>query len=153
MVDGLREKSVPIQWWKKYQPFKLIFGSLPSVSQSERRWALYQVILSLVFFSVAIAFGILAIDVSQVNKIIMGISIFFFVVGLIGLIYAFGLGIYWYNLRRTVMNNIEVAKAKRDDRLHQDIQSLIIVIKKNNQEIKSLNNAIVKQNDIFHKND
>jgi hypothetical protein len=136
MVRG-KQKEKPIKWWKRVQPFKLLFASFPSVSHSERRWALYQVILSFAFFSLAIAIGILTIDVSVVSGEIMIAAVILLGLGCLGLVYAFGLGWHWYKLD---------SKKRRDaETLHTDIQDAIKAMVENNKTMQVIGENIVSQ--------
>ncbi|MBI4289299.1 MAG: hypothetical protein HY671_12845 [Chloroflexi bacterium] len=132
IADDLQKcKAILQQWLREHQPFKFLLVSLPSVTQSERRWASFQVILSAVFTSVAVAVGILAIDISKVHGAAMAVAFFFLGLGGLGFMYAIWLGITWYNLRYIVNNDTEAKttkaeaeRVKRDDRLHEDMVSL-----------------------------
>ena len=80
--------------WGQHQPLKFFFVSIPRISISEKRWAWFQAILSIVFFFFAIAFGILTIDESQVGRTAMISAFIFFSLGMLCLVYAIGIGIH-----------------------------------------------------------
>lgn len=124
-----------------YQPYKILFGSIPSIADAPRRWAGYQVVLSCVFFVTAIGVGFLTVDISRVGGSIMAIAIFLFALGALGLLYAIGIGLYWFNSKPTpnTNNNDEIKRAERDDRLHEDIQSLIKQIAELTQKMGNKN--------------
>lgn len=113
------------KYFLPYQPYKFLFGSIPSITEAEKRWALFQILLSFVFFFVVIAIGFLTIDISTVSGGIMIIAFICFGLGLLALIYAFGIGLYWFTPKHPINNDEETRRAERDDRLHEDIQSLI----------------------------
>ena len=48
-----------------------------------------------------------------------------FGLGALALLYALGLGIYWFQPKHPIDDDAEVKRIKRDDRLHEDIQALI----------------------------
>ncbi len=121
-------------WWNKHQPFRFLFLSLPSIADTQRRWALFQVILSLVFFVTAIAVGVLTIDISKVGGVIMAVAVFLFALGFLGLAYAIGIGLYWFKPRYTLNKDDETKRAERDDRLHEDIHSLIQEMRRDRDE-------------------
>ncbi len=125
MANKKQKKPFSQTWWGKHQPFSFLFLSLPSIADAQRRWTLFQIILSLVFFVTAIAVGLLTIDISRVGGVIMVIAIFLFALGLLGLMYAIGIGIYWFYPRHTTNNDVETKRVERDDRLHKDIQESI----------------------------
>ncbi len=55
----------------------------------------------------------------------MIIAYFLFGLGLLALVYAFSIGIYWFRPKYPINKDGEVKRAEMDDRLHNDIQSLI----------------------------
>ena len=83
MADKKQKKPFHQTWWGKLQPFSFLFSSLPSISDSQRRWAFFQILLPVAFFFVAIAIGILTIDTSTVSGEIMIIAFFLFGLGLL----------------------------------------------------------------------
>ncbi len=117
-----------------HQPYKLLFGALPSIQKAEKRWALFQILLSFVFLFVAVAVGILTIDTSTVTGGIMVAAIMLFGFGLLALVYAFGIGMYWFKPKHPIDNDEEAKRAKRDDRLHEDIQALIKEMRQDRNE-------------------
>ncbi len=125
MADKKQKRQFSQTWLGEHQPFKFIFVSLPSITDIQRRWALFQIILSLVFFFVACAVGILTIDTSTVNGEIMIIAFILFGIGFLGVLYTIGLGKHWFNPSVTVNNDEETKRAERADELHKDIHLLI----------------------------
>jgi len=123
-------------FWRWCEPFRFFTFSLPSIRDYPRRWALFQVILSLAFFFAAIAVGLLAVDMSQVESAIMAIAIALFGLAVLCLLYAIAVGLHWYSEKNTVTDNTEAERIKRDDKLHEDIQALIQEIRQERDERK-----------------
>jgi hypothetical protein len=131
----------------RLQPFKFLFVSAPSISRSESRWALSQVVLSFVFFFVAIAVGIAAIDISRVGGDAM--IAFWMLLGLafLSFSYAVGLGIHWVKKDtregskedelRGVITTLAESISKSTETTHNDIQSLVDEIRQDRDERKS----------------
>jgi len=101
---------------------KFLFVSIPSISDSEPRWASFQVTLSLVFFFVAAAISIAAIDISKVGGAAMIAVWLLLGLALLPLSYAIGMGIYWAK-----KDSREVTK---DSGLHETIMALVKSIDK-----------------------
>jgi len=83
-------------WLGKIPPFGFLFGSIPSISDSPRRWATFQIILSFTFLFVAVGIAILTIDFTKVSGGIMMMALVFLLFGLIALGCASAIGIYWF---------------------------------------------------------
>jgi len=92
-------------------------STIPSISDSPRRWAFFQVMLAIEFFSIAAGIALFTVDWDNVGGIIMVIAFFLLGMGFLGLIYTIGLGMYWF--RDTKPMNPEA------DRLHDDIRNTI----------------------------
>ena len=115
-MGNTQDKSFKDTWLGKRQPFKFLFVSAPSISHSEPRWALSQIMLSFVFFFAAIAVGFATIDITKVGGgtvmaiwVLLGLALLCFS-------YAVGLGIHW--VKKDSRDGV------RDDGLHDDIQTL-----------------------------
>ena len=125
MPNKKQGKPIAQTWWGKHQPFTFLLCSIPSISGIQRRWAFFQIILSLIFFCFAITIGVLTIDISTVSGGIMIIAVIFFMLGLFGLTYAFWIGSCWFYPKYPINKDDEAKRVERDDRLHDDIHSLI----------------------------
>ena len=55
----------------------------------------------------------------------MIIAVIFFMLGLFGLTYAFWIGSCWFYPKYPINKDDEAKRVERDDRLHDDIHSLI----------------------------
>lgn len=122
---------VPKTMWKKIHkrllndnPYKTLFGTMPGIIEADKRWALFQIILSAVFSVIAIAVGFLTINTSNLDGAIMAIAVVLFSLGILGLVYGLGLGLYWYSKRHVIDNDVEAKRILRDDRLHQDMERM-----------------------------
>jgi hypothetical protein len=99
--------------------YKLAFKRIPSIAKAEKRWAMFQILLSLVFFFVAVAVGLLTIDTATISEGFMIAALVLFVLGLLALVYAFGIGLYWFRAKRPM------GEMEEEGQLHKDIQALV----------------------------
>jgi type VI protein secretion system component VasK len=123
---------------------KFFFRSLPSIEEADKRWTIFQIVLSAAFALVAIAVGVLTINTSNVDVTLLVIALVCFGLALLAVVYAFGLGIHWYSKRRVINNDVESERAKRDDRLHEDMQALIADMHENNRILREIQAGIKK---------
>ena len=100
---------------------KFLFVSIPSIPRSEPRWATLQVILSLVFFFVAIAIGSATINPSKIGGGAMTAVWISLGLAFLCLSYAVGLGIHWVKADSRKYKG----ETGGGDELHNDIQGLI----------------------------
>jgi len=125
-MESSKQPNASLRTWSQtHQPFKLLLWVLPSIPDSPRRWALFQIILSFVFFFVALAIGFLTVDISKVSGGIMILVWALFGLGILTFSYALWIGFHWFNSNLPINKDAEIERVNRDDRLHDDIQSLI----------------------------
>ena len=102
--------------------YRTLFGSFPSLTPHDRRWALFQTLVSFSFFFIGLGFAMLAIDLSPDEGRTVGVdSWVLFGIGMVGLAYTFCLGAYYYNKSKTQDNG----GATQVSMSEQDVRKLI----------------------------
>ncbi|MFC1872143.1 hypothetical protein ACFLYV_00265 [Chloroflexota bacterium] len=131
---GKRRHALHV-WLLQYQPYKLIFGSIPSIVKAEKRWAMFQILLSFVFFFIATAIGFVTIDISKVHGWVMIVALIMFGLGGLALVYAFGVGLYWFSPKKNLNNDDEAKLNESLMALNNNINSLVNEIRKEREDI------------------
>lgn len=102
--------TFPFKW-----VWKILFKSFPSVTIPDKRWALFQTLLSFALFFIGLGIALFSI-ISTGGGGLMVAGWVLFGIGMAGLLYTIGLGIYFYNKHGKKTNNIgDINKKFIDD--------------------------------------
>ena len=102
--------SYPFKWVGK-----MLFKSFPSVIIPDKRWALFQTLLSFDLFFIGLGIAMFSIIPSGGGGLMISGWVLFGI-GMAGMIYTIGLGIYFYNHSKDKVEDIgAINKRIRDD--------------------------------------